>query len=162
MILFRPVDDVLGAGAADDAAGAVWVDDGVVVRTGRVVEVCAAVGLVAGVVGLGCGRGGGWTATGAGSTGGGSGVVVAGGGGGGSPATDAGAGGVSTTGTEATSSEELPLRAMKMAVVRPPITTKAPTPINASVGPELLPRDRAPIGGGGSAPRPGAWGAPPA
>ncbi|WP_159396915.1 hypothetical protein [Sorangium cellulosum] len=161
MIFFRPVDDVLGAGAVVDAVGAVWV--GVVVRTGRVVEVCAAVGLVAGVVGLGCGRGGGgvWTATGAGSTGGGSGVVVAGGGCGGSLATDAGAGGASTTGSEAASSEELPLRAMKTAVVRPPITTKAPTPINASVGPELLPRDRAPIGGG-SAPTPSAWGAPPA
>ncbi|WP_437817954.1 hypothetical protein [Sorangium sp. So ce1078] len=89
--------------------------------------------------------------------------MVAGGGGGGagSPATDAGAGGAST-GSAVTSSDELPLRITKKAVVRPPMTTKAPSPTSASVGPELLGRGREGTGAGYSPPPPGSAGAPPA
>ncbi len=158
MIFLRPVEDPEGVGGGVVAAGAVGVVGGAVDGT------VGTVGVVVGFVGLGCARGGGGfgAATGTGSGGGGSGVVVAGGGGAGSPATDAGAGGASTCGSSVTSSDELPLRITKKAVVRPPMTTNAPSPISASVGPELLGRGREGTGAEYSPPLPGSAGAPPA
>ncbi|AGP35781.1 hypothetical protein SCE1572_15410 [Sorangium cellulosum So0157-2] len=88
-------------------------------------------------------------------------MVAAGGGGAGSLATDAGAGGVSTDGSAVAPSDELPLRITKKAVVRPPMTTKAPIPISACVGPELFGRGRAGIGAAYGPPLPGSAGAPP-
>lgn len=134
-------------GVADGGAlgvvdgGALWVADGV--------------GLVAVGFGLACGAGvAGTTGAAAGGSGGGvgsggSGADVAAGGVG-SPATVA-RGGVSITGVGGTSSAELPLRTMKNAVVIPPMTTKAPTPIKASVAPDVPLRRRGGLGGGNAA-----------
>ncbi|XXY47980.1 hypothetical protein WME91_49050 [Sorangium sp. So ce269] len=155
----RPVEDVAGVGVELVAEGV----EGVVAGGVVVGDVCVPVAPVLGVdAGLGCVRGGGGfgAATGAGSGGGGSGVVAVGRGGGGSLATDAGAGGVSTAGSVAASSDEPPLRNMKKAIVGPPMTTKAPIPISASVRPELFGRGRAAIGAAYIGALPGAWGAP--